>query len=610
MLLVALLAALAGSAAYLLGAWPGLEGSSVGVRYSVRGSQRPSQLLVVGIDDKTLSTLRRRWPFPRSLDAKAVDVLHKDGARTIVYDVQFSQPTGEAEDLELYESIAHAGNVVLATTEIRPGGSTDVLGGQENLTSAHAQAAASSVHPNSKGVVEKYPYSVSGLKSLAVAAAEATTGRALKRSAFSGGSAWIDYRGPNNAIPEVSFSDLIEGRVRPSQVAGKVVVVGATSPVLQDIHATPTASSTGMPGPDVQANAIWTALHGNPLREAPGWMALLAIVLGACLTPLLCLRIRATRAFAVGILFVGAYALAAQLAFDSGVILSVTYPLAAAAAGALGALIACYVIESWERRLAVLYGAKLEATVRERTAALSHTAAELHKSSVELTRTQIDAIRRLAQAAELRDEDTGLHIDRIGRICELLALKVGVSPADATRLRIASALHDVGKIGIPDRILLKPGALDPDEWERMKTHTVTGAQLLSGSRSALIQVAETIARTHHERWDGSGYQDGLRGREIPLEGRICAICDVFDALSSKRPYKEPWPFDRVIDEIARSRGTHFDPDLVDAFLTLMPELERAHAEASSQISSWGADWLAVDTEPVARRVEDPRVTQI
>jgi response regulator RpfG family c-di-GMP phosphodiesterase len=593
MVLVAVLAAATVSAAYLIGAWPGLEGSSVGARFSVRGEQRPSNLLVVGIDDKTLSKLHRRWPFPRSLDARAVNVLHEDGARTIVYDVQFTQPTVPAEDLALYEAIARARGVVLATTEIGPDGNTDVLGGQANLAAAHAKAAAASVHPNSSGVVQKYPYSVSGLESLAVASAEATTGRTVPKSEFPGGAAWIDYRGGDNAVPKVSFSDLIEGRVPRSQVAGKVVVVGATSPVLQDVHATPTTSSTGMPGPEVQANAIWTALHGNPLREAPGWMTLLAILLGASLTPLLCLRIRATVAFAVGILFAGVYALVAQLAFDSGVILNVTYPLAAAAVGALGALIVCYVIESWERRLAELYGAKLEATVRERTAELDKSAAELRESAAELTRTQLDAIRRLAQAAELRDEDTGLHIERIGRICELLALKVGVSPTDAERLRIASALHDVGKIGIPDRILLKPGALDPDEWETMKSHTVTGAALLSGSSSALIRVAETIARTHHERWDGSGYPAGLRGREIPLEGRICAICDVFDALSSRRPYKESWPFDRVIDEIGRSRGSHFDPDLVDAFLTLIQELEYAHAQASSQTARWVPDSLAL-----------------
>ncbi len=330
-----------------------------------------------------------------------------------------------------------------------------------------------------------------------------------------------------------------------------------------------------MPGPEVQANAIWTVLHGNPLREAPGWITILTIVLAALATPLFCLSMRATRAFALSLLLAAGYAVIAQVAFEANVILVVTYPLAAAAVGALGALIVSYLMESWERQVAERYGAVLEATVRARTT-------ELRKKAKELGRTQLEAIRRLAQAAELRDEDTGLHIERIGRICELLALRVGMSHEEAERLRIACALHDVGKIGVPDRILLKSGKLDDREWETMKAHTTAGAALLSGSSSALLHAAEIITLTHHERWDGTGYPSGLRGEEIPLEGRICAICDAFDALSSRRPYKEPWPFDQVLEEIIRSRGTHFDPELVDAFLTLKPDLERAHATAAAQ----------------------------
>jgi cyclic di-GMP phosphodiesterase len=139
-------------------------------------------------------------------------------------------------------------------------------------------------------------------------------------------------------------------------------------------------------------------------------------------------------------------------------------------------------------------------------------------------------------------------------------------------LRHASALHDVGKIGIPDDVLLKPGALDPDEWRIMQSHTAKGAEILAGSNSPLIQMAEAIARTHHERWDGTGYPNGLKGEEIPLVGRICAICDVYDALGSKRPYKDAWPVARVLEEIAQGSGSHFDPALVAAFLKLAPEL--------------------------------------
>ena len=135
-------------------------------------------------------------------------------------------------------------------------------------------------------------------------------------------------------------------------------------------------------------------------------------------------------------------------------------------------------------------------------------------------------------------------------------------------------MHDIGKVGIPDAILLKPGRLDTDEWEVMQSHSAKGAEILSGSTSPLLQMAETIARTHHERWDGSGYPSGLKGEQIPLEGRICAICDVFDALGSKRPYKEAWPPASVLDEIARGSGSHFDPALVTAFLELAPEIKR------------------------------------
>lgn len=566
LVLIGLIAAVSSAAAYLVGAWVGLESASVDLRFSLRPNESPHGLVVVAIDNTTLNSLHRRWPFPRSLDARAIDVLHADRAHTIVYDIQFTQPTAPEEDLALYSSIAHARGVVLATTEIGRGGRTNVLGGNANLAQAHAQAGAANFRANSDGTIQRYAYSVGGLRSLAVVAAERSTGRPLSPTAFDHGSAWIDFRGPVGTMPSVSFSDLVQGKVKPSQIAGKIIVIGATSPVLQDLHPTSTTSSTGMSGPEVQANAIWTALHGNPLREGPSWLAMLAIVLGGIFTPLCCLKTRPPKAFAFSLLLAAGYVLTVQLAFNANVILILTYPLLAIALGSLGALLVSYVIESWERQLAEHYGATLEATVRERTA--------------ELRETQLEVIGRLAQAAELRDDDTGRHIERIGRLCEQLALQAGMSADGAERLRIASALHDVGKIGVPDRVLLKAGELDDSEWETMKAHTTTGAGLLSQSRSSVIQMAETVAHTHHERWDGTGYPDGLRGQEIPLVGRICAICDVFDALSARRPYKDAWPFDRVVKEIIRKRGNHFDPELVDAFLRI-PTLERDHLRAGS-----------------------------
>jgi putative two-component system response regulator len=169
-------------------------------------------------------------------------------------------------------------------------------------------------------------------------------------------------------------------------------------------------------------------------------------------------------------------------------------------------------------------------------------------------------------------------------LCERLAAQIGWSVADAELLRHAAALHDVGKIGIPDRVLLKPGKLDPEEREVMKRHASIGAAMLADSPSELLQLAEAIARTHHERWDGGGYPAGLAREEIPLAGRICAVCDVYDALVSPRPYKDAWRPSDALAEIASLSGRHFDPELVEAFLELWPDdvrPDRAAAPASA-----------------------------
>ena len=554
---VALLAAGVGVIGLLTGAWNAVENASVDARFSLRPVHRPHNLLVVAIDEKTLDAFPSHWPFPRSLDARAIEVLRTDQARTIVYDMQFTKPAAEARNRALYRAVARARNVVLATTEAGPHGKHNVLGGGENLAHANAIAAVADFSANSSGVIQQYPDSVGGLASVAVATDEAATGRPPPSSSFQDGSAWIDFPGPVGTVPSVSFVDLIRGRVPPAELAGKIVVVGPTSPVLQDLHATSVTSSTGMSSPEVQAGAIATALAGNPLRQTPLWVGLIITVLAGLATPLSCLTIRPARALVMGVGLAAGYAVLAQIAFQEGLILPVSYPLVALAIGTLGALLVSYVAETWERELSDRYGARLEDTVRERTA--------------ELYDTQVELIRRLAQAAELRDDDTGAHIDRVGRICERVARQLGMAPREAERLRIASTLHDVGKIGVADRVLRKRGELDSQEWDAMMAHTTAGAALLSGSRSPLLQMAEVIARTHHERWDGTGYPEGLKGEQIPLVGRICAICDVFDALASRRSYKDPWAFDRVVKEIERKRGSHFDPRVVDALLKVIEE---------------------------------------
>ncbi len=197
----------------------------------------------------------------------------------------------------------------------------------------------------------------------------------------------------------------------------------------------------------------------------------------------------------------------------------------------------------------------LEAKVRERTKALEDA--------------QIEIIERLAIAAEFRDDNTGQHTKRVGQTAALIAQAIGWADVQVNLIRRAAPLHDVGKIGIPDQILLKLGKLSIDELSVIRMHTTIGARILSGSRFPLLQMAEQIALTHHERWDGDGYTPGVGGDAIPLPGRIVAVADVFDALTQQRPYKPAWPLDDAIAEVDRQRGRQFDPDVAEAFLRVM-----------------------------------------
>ena len=198
----------------------------------------------------------------------------------------------------------------------------------------------------------------------------------------------------------------------------------------------------------------------------------------------------------------------------------------------------------------------LEAKVRERTR--------------ELEAAQIEIIERLARAAEFRDDNTGQHTERVGQMAALLARQLGLPDPQVSLIRRAAPLHDVGKIGIPDAVLLKLGKLTLDEFELVKTHTTIGARILSGSRFGVLRLAEEIAFSHHERWDGDGYV-GIRQDQIPLAGRIVAVADVFDALTQKRPYKAAWPIVEAIAEIERQRTRQFDPEIVDAFLRVIEQ---------------------------------------
>ena len=209
---------------------------------------------------------------------------------------------------------------------------------------------------------------------------------------------------------------------------------------------------------------------------------------------------------------------------------------------------------------------ELEQRVEKRTAELTDALARMSEAQRVSEQASLDSINTLAIASEYKDNETGAHIKRVGKYTEIIALQLGCPPSQIRMLSTAALLHDVGKIGIPDAILMKPGKFTSDEFELMKTHTLIGARILDTSTSELMQIGKEIALTHHERWDGSGYPNQLVAESIPISGRICAVADVFDALMSKRPYKEPFTFDDAVQYIAEGAGTHFDPEISDAFM--------------------------------------------
>jgi CHASE2 domain-containing sensor protein len=557
-LLAGVAASLIATGALLGGALDSVENASIDARYAVRHTAPVNDIVIVAIDDYSIQTVGNRgWPFRRLYHARAVDRLHAAGARQIVYDVQFTEPSArQSDDLALFDAIGRAGGATLATTSSTPDGSTDVLGGEEYLAEIDSRAAAADLPNDDSAVIRRYPARAGKLPSIAVVAAQRINGHRLPASAFDDdGSARIDFRGGLDAFPTVSFANLVAGRVARERLRGKIVLVGSTAPTLQDSHATATSGSYKMPGVEVQAHALWTAMHGNPLRDAPPWLALVSIALLGLAVPLVSLRLRPLATLAVTCGLAAVAVIAAQVAFAQGLVVALAGPLLALGLGALGTFIAAYLLEGRRRRRAAAYSHALELEVAARTR--------------ELRTTQLEVLHRLSQAAEQRDNETGLHLRRMSLLCGRLARAAGIAEADAEEIEQASLLHDVGKIGIPDEILHKPGRLTADERAVMQRHAAIGADLLSGSSSQLLRTAESIARTHHERWDGTGYPAQLVGEAIPLAGRIAAICDVYDALLTERPYKAAWTLDETLTYIESQSEHHFDPRLVDCFIALI-----------------------------------------
>ena len=421
-------------------------------------------------------------------------------------------------------------------------------------------------------MLQRFAASAGGLETLAMAAAR-RVGHAPALGAFDDGGAWIDFRGPPGTIDTVSFSDLVNGRVDPARVRGRIVVVGASAATLQDVHPTPTASGELMSGPEIEANAIYTATHGLPLRDVPRWVNLLAILALGLLPALASLRVRALLAALLAPGAAIAWLVVAQLAFDHGRVVAVAAPLFALALGTVATIAAGYLAERRRRHRFALRNEALEEAVHERTA--------------ELRETQLEIIQRLAAATESRDQETGLHLERIGLLCERVGLVLGLTAAEAETLRHASLLHDVGKIAVPDAILTKPGKLTDEEWVVMRRHAEAGAAILVG----LARADHAHGRGHRahppralerQRLPAGPGRRGDPARGAHLRGvrrlRRPALAAALQGALARED---------ALDELRRERGSHFDPAVVDAFMTMVDDLDplllEAHQEQETSV---------------------------
>src|ERR1700722_6504387 len=357
LVVAAVLAAGIGALAYATHLLRRTELQTIDARFSVRGKQAPpSDVVIVGIDPSTFQELTNRhmrseFPFPRHYDAEVINHLRLAGAKVIAMDMEFTHPTDESDDDALFEAIGQAhGRGVLATTEVGKDGTTLILGGNEHLREVGARPAEVRLSEDSDGTIRRFAYSYEGLGSFALVTAETATEHRVSASLFKGSTQPIDFVGPPGTVDQLSYWNVLRNTFPPSAVRGKIVIVGATSPVLQDLHPTATSGSGVMPGPEIWANATATLLKGIPLKDVGGGLNLLLIVLMGALTPLSSLRVRPWRALADALAAAILFTLLTQLLFNSGWIVSFVYPLLALALGTLGTLAILYLSEAIERQ--------------------------------------------------------------------------------------------------------------------------------------------------------------------------------------------------------------------------------------------------------------------
>ncbi len=344
-----------GLLAYAVGLLYPLEAQSIDARFSIRGN-RPSlvsKLVVVQIDPATFNHFYNlNWPYPRRYHAVVIEHLLAAGARVIAFDIQFTAPTDPTDDNALIEAIDRAHNMVLATNAVNRTGQTNVLGGNAVLKEVGARAGNSTVIPDSQGVQRDMQHSFQSIDTFAVAIASDYRGHEISPEPFGGAQnpVPIDYAGPPGTVPEISYWKVYANRFPAAAVRGKIVIVGASDPILQDVHTTPTSGSSVMDGPELQANAVGTVLAGIPLRSGPGWLNVALIVLFGAGLPLASIRVRLWRAVVGALVLAVLFTLATQLAFDGGTIIAFTYPLLALVLAIIATLTIVLLGEAFERQ--------------------------------------------------------------------------------------------------------------------------------------------------------------------------------------------------------------------------------------------------------------------
>ena len=353
----ALVAVIAGLLLFTTGGLERLENDSIDARFNVRGVEPgPDDIAVIGIDAKTFQAVNERWPFPRSIHGRLLDRLGKDGVKAVVYDIQFTEPTTPREDNALITAVSRTTRagipVVLATEETDRQGNTSVFGGDAVLLDIGARAANSAFEPDSDGVWRRVRPEIDRLETIPLAAVEEASGKPISSQDFPDDGALIDYAGPAGTIRTYSFSDVLSGKIGKAELEEKIVIVGATSPTLQDVHATSGGGGSLMPGAEVMANAIATVAEGLPLTETPWPISALLIVLFAAWIPLTMLKFpsRTVLTLGAGIASGVLYLVLCQLVFDAGTVLPVVAPMIALAIALIGTVAVQYTVEAFERQ--------------------------------------------------------------------------------------------------------------------------------------------------------------------------------------------------------------------------------------------------------------------